>query len=515
MKQDLEQVRPEFHTMEPAGKSNAAIDEKLAHEGQHSEEVIQDEQSVGSSSLPDDHDHWRIILYYCYIDLDATVLDSHVAFQHILCDETSLRGRIRVSTEGINGVLSGRTKDCHEYEDRLREELIRLSPPIVNTRTEETWELDVKYCHLRTDLSVATQLFDSLICKEAKSVVSLFEPGLTSAGTHEKKSEDKKKKSFSKQTNRRRRRQQQRREMEEEKQLLENHLRKLACQMTSFPGGQHLSPQEWDQKLHQAEQDTAVLLDCRNVYESNVGYFQVPQGTTVLTNTRKYSDLPKILVQSKEQWAHKRTIFMYCTGGVRCEQASKFVQALVADETTRGGQDTKSEDVQVYQLHGGIQRYLEYHHQQQQKSKVILEMSAADEDATTSKEQEPSMPYANPPCLFRGLNFVFDPRRTDPMVDSGTCVGQCCLCQVQHDDYDNGHAPVEEQESRCCKCRILLLVCKECRETVQCWGETRKAGLPKLYCGVTECNDYQATGKSPVSVVGQGRVDDDVLGTKP
>ena len=53
------------------------------------------------------------------------------------------------------------------------------------------------------------------------------------------------------------------------------------------------------------------------MYESNVGYFQAPdphKAATLLTNTRKYSDLPKVLAQSKNQWAHKKQIFMYCTG---------------------------------------------------------------------------------------------------------------------------------------------------------------------------------------------------------
>jgi predicted sulfurtransferase len=491
MKQKMEQARQEFQAAtEPPGKSNASKEDEGEQEGWDSP-AIHCQQSAASSSPLEDHEHWRIILYYCYIDLDGTVVDNHVNFQIALCEQNELQGRIRVSTEGINGVLSGRMTACHEYEDRLREELSRLSPP----RIEDVWELDVKYCSLRTDLPVAPQLFDSLICKATNSVVSLFEPGLTTHSTHQ----DKKKKSYSKQTNRRRRRQQLRRELEEEKVLLEDHLRQLACQMASFPGAQHLSPQEWDQKLHQAQQD-AVLLDCRNVYESNVGYFQVPQATTVLTNTRKYSDLPKILVQSKEQWAHKRLIFMYCTGGVRCEQASKFVQAVVADEKNGGGQQ-----VEVYQLHGGIQRYLEHHHERSQ----VMESSAADEDPTTTVSDTKG------PCLFRGLNFVFDPRRTDPMLDSGTCVGKCCLCGTHHDDYDNGHAPVEEKESRCCKCRILLLVCSECRQTVQCWGETRKESLPKLYCGIDACCDYQATGKSPVSVLEHEKVEKDTIGTKP
>jgi predicted sulfurtransferase len=201
-----------------------------------------------------------------------------------------------------------------------------------------------------------------------------------------------------------------------------------------------------------------------------------------LTNTRKYSDLPKVLAQSQEQFAHKKQIFAYCTGGVRCEQASKFVQALVA------------EDCEVYQLHGGIQKYLELYH--------TNDTSPSDRHHEQKQQEEPN-PNSKGPCLFKGKNFVFDPRRTDPMYDNTyeeSIVGRCCMCSNPHDDYDDGHAPCDNTEARCCKCRILLLVCTPCRRLVQCWGEDYKKDLPKLFCGKDACSDYQATGANPVSI---------------
>ena len=103
-------------------------------------------------------------------------------------------------------------------------------------------------------------------------------------------------------------------------------------------------------------------------------------------------------------------------------------------------------------------------------------------------------------CLYRGKNFVFDPRRTDPVIGNGvtaanngehvSLVGRCIVCSEPHDDYDNGHAPCEEKESRCVRCRCLVLVCIDCRGHVRCWGEpesTNKedgsADKPELFCG--------------------------------
>ena len=86
------------------------------------------------------------------------------------------------------------------------------------------------------------------------------------------------------------------------------------------------------------------------------------------------------------------------------------------------------------------------------------------------------------------------------------CPGRCLLCNVPHDDYDNGHAPCENKEARCCRCRVLLLVCNGCRSKVRIWGEEKVEALaggddknmtatsaekPDLFCGPggQECID--------------------------
>ena len=113
----------------------------------------------------------------------------------------------------------------------------------------------------------------------------------------------------------------------------------------------------------------------------------------------------------------------------------------------------------------------------------------------------------NKACLYRGKNFVFDPRRTDPIIGNGitnnydtldssqekcvSVVGQCNICSCPHDDYDNGHSPSEEKEARCCHCRMLVLVCNGCREKVRCWGEEELEKKKDLFCGKggAECID--------------------------
>ena len=231
----------------------------------------------------------------------------------------------------------------------------------------------------------------------------------------------------------------------------------------------HLSPDEWNQKLLQLSRATgneAVLLDTRNVYETRVGHFAVPGLSTLFPNTRKFSSLPNALnTEEAAKALAGKEVFMYCTGGVRCERAGSYLRAL--SESSSGAWSGKERPKGVYQLHGGIQKYLESYGKEQS--------SAREEESLQEKGQ------TDEPCLFRGKNFVFDPRRTDPVVGNGatnsegnvvSLVGQCILCSNPHDDYDNGHAPCEEKEARCCRCRVLVLVCNECRRKVRCWGES-------------------------------------------
>jgi predicted sulfurtransferase len=142
---------------------------------------------------------------------------------------------------------------------------------------------------------------------------------------------------------------------------------------------------------------------------------------------------------------------VYSKGGVRCERVSMLIQSLYPEK-------------KVFQLHGGIQNYLEM---QAQKGN----------DA----------PGSHATNIFRGKNFVFDPRRIDPLHGSVPVIGKCMICEALHDDYDNGHAPSEEKEARCAECRMLVLVCNTCRSGFACWGEESLQDRPLLFCGVNRC----------------------------
>lgn len=368
--------------------------------------MIDGSGTSGKGKIDDDsHDKFMILLFYLYTPIDR--VNDQVDFHRDICSTLDLNGRIRISSEGLNVVLSGEKNHLIEYERVLCKDGL-------NDRVQIS-QLDSKYCRLRSDLSINDQLFTSLSVKATKNLVTL-----------ENCSEIK---------------------VEPEPNA-------------DFPS-RHLSPAEWQQMLLKAsEAGDSVLIDVRNVYESKVGYFSVDNVPTILTNTRRYDQLPTILDKVSTKIKGKN-VFLYCTGGVRCEKVSKYVNALTKNNNW-DGEKPKG----VYQLHGGIQRYLEnYGH-----------------NVDAGSEEDRAKANAN--CIFLGKNFVFDQRRTDPQVGRGA-VGYCILCNEPHSDFDNGRAPSSYSEARCFRCRVLVLVCNACRYKVQCHGESQENDniRSRLYCG--------------------------------
>jgi UPF0176 protein len=101
--------------------------------------------------------------------------------------------------------------------------------------------------------------------------------------------------------------------------------------------GTHLTPREWHEMI--ANDPDVVLVDTRNDYETEVGVFE----GAIDPKIKKFSDFQRFV---EDQGLPKdKKLFLYCTGGIRCEKAVPEVKRLGYDK--------------VYQLEGGILRYLE------------------------------------------------------------------------------------------------------------------------------------------------------------
>lgn len=146
--------------------------------------------------------------------------------------------------------------------------------------------------------------------------------------------------------------------------------------------GKHLTPKETHNLINSKPKDL-IILDARNNYESIVGAFK----DAIKPNIKNFRDLPKFIDENADLFKDKE-VLMYCTGGIRCERASAYLK-------------TKGISKEVYQIQGGIHRYIEEF----------------------------------PNGFFRGKNYVFDARLTLKANDD--TLGKCVLCNCANDDYNN------------------------------------------------------------------------------
>uniref|UniRef100_A0A2P2LGP6 Uncharacterized protein MANES_08G110000 n=2 Tax=Rhizophora mucronata TaxID=61149 RepID=A0A2P2LGP6_RHIMU len=309
----------------------------------------------------EEEEPYGVLLYYKY-DV-VSDLHSLLSFYEDNCRSLSLLGRVRLSPHGVNVTVGG--------------QLSSLEKHVAAVKTFSLFEgTDFKLAtsHYPLDDKVARECgFTSLSIRIVKELVTfspdsqLKSPDIANAGTHLSPVEFH---SLLQSTG----------------QLVEKE-----------------SPALTDNK-------GLVLLDARNIYETRIGKFHAHTVETLDPRIRQYSDLASWIDDNAEQLRGKR-VLMYCTGGIRCEMASAYVRSKGAGFEN------------VFQLYGGIQRYL---------------------------EQYPDGGF------FKGKNFVFDHRISVGSSDTNI-LGSCLLCGVSFDDYSS--------RCRCSYCRMLVLVCDGCKVT--------------------------------------------------
>ena len=168
--------------------------------------------------------------------------------------------------------------------------------------------------------------------------------------------------------------------------------------------------------------ENTILVDMRNHYESEVGYFQGAVRPQVET-FRQELDLVEDMLKGNED----KNLVMYCTGGIRCEKASAYFKH-------KGFKN-------VFQLEGGIIKYT----------------NDAKEQGLENK--------------FVGKNFVFDERLGERITEE--IVSQCHQCGEPCDVHTN-----------CVNnpCQLLFIQCETCAEKFEmCCSKKCKdfIGLPK------------------------------------
>lgn len=164
--------------------------------------------------------------------------------------------------------------------------------------------------------------------------------------------------------------------------------------------GAYLTAREMNEYIDDPE---AVVIDMRNIYESEIGYFETAIRPDVDTFREELQLVPSLLKIHKN-----KKIALYCTGGIRCEKASAWLKH-------QGYENVKH-------LKGGV---IDYKHQVEQEGL---------------------------PNRFRGKNFVFDERLGERVGEE--IVSHCHLCRTEKSDT---HHHCKNQV-----CHVLFLGCESC-----------------------------------------------------
>ena len=61
---------------------------------------------------------YQILLFYCYTKINNP--EKFREEHHLFCIENNIRGRIIISSEGINGTVSGKIEDCEKYMNNFK-----------------------------------------------------------------------------------------------------------------------------------------------------------------------------------------------------------------------------------------------------------------------------------------------------------------------------------------------------------------------------------------------------------
>jgi UPF0176 protein len=166
--------------------------------------------------------------------------------------------------------------------------------------------------------------------------------------------------------------------------------------------GVHLKAKEFNEIL---ENPDTIVVDFRNHYESEIGYFK----GAITPDVDTFRESLPIINEQLKDFKEDKNLVMYCTGGIRCEKASAYFKH----------QGFKN----VFQLEGGIINYAKQIKEENLESKFI------------------------------GKNFVFDHRLGERITDD--IVSQCHQCGAPCDVHTN-----------CLNegCHLLFIQCDSCKE---------------------------------------------------
>ena len=319
---------------------------------------------------------YNVVLFYKYFPLTESEQVQFIDELKCRCEQNNMLGRILIAGEGMNGTLAGTCSSTNTFCEQISSFLLQRHG-IIN--------IDWKFSIDRG----SEPPFLNLSIRQVKEIVGT---GSTS-------------------------------------EFLKSVIRYDASVFGGISNsGQHLNAHQFHNALSTAN-DNKIVLDIRNQFEYDIGHFEGSVNLATYTYSETFSALDKTLAARALE--PSQPIYMYCTGGIRCEKASAYLSAkgyqnvfqvnnAFSDPTDPYCDRFLTGYVYVYmQLQGGIHRYME------------------------------AFPHGG---KFLGKNFVFDSRVSvaPPLLSAegeveaaeevaegggGPVVGRCIDCQRPCDRY--------------------------------------------------------------------------------
>jgi len=220
----------------------------------------------------------------------------------------------------------------------------------------------------------------------------------------------------------------------------------------------------WHETLHRIIKkiEDGIIIDCRNLYETEIGRFR---GAIPLP-INYHREAFKALQDTLSQISLSYPVYIYCTGGVRCEKLAKFLHV-------KGFRN-------VNQLQGGLYAYLKYSRtlqqsgQRQRKMDMTISTKAASDNSN----------------MFKGKVFSFDKRATfqshTDRCDKSDILSKCHQCNKTPSD----------SVTNCPVCGILFIQCNGCKSmhhgccSKECMEEYATSNISLVKNGDHNDNSY-------------------------
>ena len=408
--------------------------------------------------------HEAVVLFYRYLDPKASkacgllhqhsefYLDHIYRFQKDICTRLGLKGRILLAAEGINGTLSGASVEVlQEYRQAMETyDLIGAAGYPVDSDTENDTNHKIDGSNddhnnnVQGDVNShdSPYIFTGIDWKES-FLHSAKQDGASKSERINEPFPNLK--------------------VSIVKELVSSGGAISVDDLEEY-GGTHLTPEEFHEKIVGPQQQTSeddanqsatppkevVLIDVRNTFEHAIGHFVNPNTHEPAMNPEMvtFSSFDSKFCEQHAPSLKDKTVLMYCTGGIRCEKASAMLKK-------RGVED-------VYQLQGGIHRYLETYGESgcfrgrnfQFDQRVSL---------TPSEHYHQRRLLDDPPSPNTTISSDISSNDKDSQKNDNEdaktqpheVVGKCVECNAKFDELSGSRI--------CTVCRDLVLVCSSCQ----------------------------------------------------